>query len=365
MHTFSSPLIALIRFLATTACTIGVLLISGHVCAQESGNQEESPVPILTREQAESLQMESTQGEEIPLLGEKGGVVLDDMQERGSKLVSYFAKWVDSFFDDPRYLVEENRSRIKIKLALGYSELYDFEFQPGVDIRLNLPQLENRFNIFISANDDSDFDVDSNPISNADPNSGEELTVGVRYFLALGERYNVSVDTGLSLSYVFAGLRYRHLHQFLSTDWNGRFTNRLRYYSDDGWENRASYDVERALGERFFLRTTLTGIVAQRFDGVPASAVAKLYQVLNIDRALLYEVGVFTNTEPEFELTDLQLRLRYRQRFYRDWLVVEVAPQVSFPNEFDNETNLGLVVKLEADFGYLKDLKAYESVLKF
>jgi hypothetical protein len=261
--------------------------------------------------------------------------------------------------------VEENRSRIKIKLALGYSDLYDFEFQPGVDIRLSLPQLENRFNIFISANDDSDFDVDSNPISNEDPNSGEELTVGARYFLALGERYNVSVDTGLSLNYAFAGLRYRHLHQFLGTDWNGRFTNRLRYYSDNGWENRASYDVERALGERFFLRTTFTGIVAERFDGVPASAVAKLYQVLNIERALLYEVGVFTNTEPEFELTDLQLRLRYRQRFYRDWLVLEVAPQVSFPNEFDNETNPGLVLKLEADFGYLKDLKAYESVLKF
>ena len=282
--------------------------------------------------------MESTQGENIPLLGDKGGVILDDLQDRGSKLVSYFAKWVDSFFDDPRYLVEENRTRIKIKLAFGYSELYDFEFQPGVDIRLSLPQLENRFNILISANDDSDFDIDSNPISNTDLNSGEELTVGVRYFLALGEKYNVSVDTGVSLNYVFAGLRYRHLHRFLSTDWNGRFTNRLRYYSDDGWENRASYDVERGLDERFFLRTTFTCIVAERFDGVPASAVVRLYQVLDIDRALLYEVGTFTNNEPEFELTDLQLKIRYRQRFFRDWLVVEVAPQVSLSNSFGNET---------------------------
>ena len=87
MHTFSPHLIALIRCLATAACVIGVLLISAHVCAREPSNQEESPVPILTREQAETLPMESTQGEKMPLLGEKGGVMLDEMQDKGSKLV--------------------------------------------------------------------------------------------------------------------------------------------------------------------------------------------------------------------------------------------------------------------------------------
>ncbi|MEJ2058740.1 MAG: hypothetical protein P8X39_12985 [Desulfofustis sp.] len=61
----------------------------------------------------------------------------------------------------------------------------------------------------------------------------------------------------------------------------------------------------------------------------------------------------------------MQLKLRYRQRFYRDWLVLEVAPQVTFPSDHDHEMNPGLIVKFEADFGYLEDLQAYQSVFKF
>jgi len=362
-------------FIFTVSGSLGVVVLvvmaavtlsaPGHLGAQEQKQKESSEVPILTREQAETLPKESTQGEDIPLLGEDTERTLDELQSRGSELVADFATWVDSFFDNSRYAAEENRTRLKLKLDFGYSEFYDFEFQPGLDLRIHVPRLENRFNIFVRANDDSDFDIDSTPISNTDRNTREELTAGVQYFIAMGEKYNVSVDTGLSLNYAYAGLRYRHLHQFFSTDWDGRFTDRLRYYTDDGWENKASYDLERSLGNRFFWRNTLTGVVAERFDGLPASLVVSLYQVLNIERAILYDVGAYTNTEPEFELTDLQVKLRYRQRFYRDWLVLEVAPQLTFPREYDNDMNPGIVIKFEADFGYLKDQKAYDSIFKF
>ncbi len=353
------------KVISALAFTTYLQLSSYPVIAQQTDTTEPSKVPILTKEQAETLPKESTQGDDIPLLGEKSERKLDELQVKGSQLVTDFATWVDSFFDDPRYVSEENRTRAKLKLTFGYSDFYDFEFQPGIDLRLNLPALENRFNIFLRANDDSDFNTDSNPISNTDRNAGEELTAGVQYFLALGEKYNISVDTGLSFNYAYAGLRFRHLHQFFSTGWEGRFTDRVRYYTDEGWENKASYDLERSLGERFFLRNTLTGVVAERFDGVPASLVVSLYQVLNIERAILYDVGAYTNTEPEFELTDLQFKIRYRQRFFRDWLVLEVAPQATFPKEYDNEFNPGIVIKFEADFGYLKDTKAYESIFKF
>ena len=190
-------------------------------------------------------------------------------------------------------------------------------------------------------------------------------SAGIQYFLALGERYNLSTDFGLSVGYAFAGLRYRYEHPLFGNLWVGRFTDRMRYYTDDGWENKVSYDIERNLGERYFLRTTLTGIVAERFDGLPFSGVARLYQVIDIERAILYDAGAYFDTDPEFEVTDVQLTLRYRQRFFRDWLVIEVAPQLTFPASDDHGANPGLVVKLEADFGYLEDRKAYDSVFSF
>ena len=181
----------------------------------------------------------------------------------------------------------------------------------------------------------------------------------------MGEKYNVSTQLGISTSYLYAGLRYRYLHPLFDGNWEGRFTNRLRYYTDDGWENKTSYDIETHFDERFFFRTIFTGVLSEANDGFPFSAVLRLYQVFNIDSAILYDIGGYFDTEPEPDMTDLQFKVRYRQRFYRDWLVLEVAPLVTFPLEYDREVNPGLIVQFEFDFGYLKDREAYQNIFSF
>jgi hypothetical protein len=325
-------------------------------------------VPLLNEQQAQTLDRESTQGDDMPLLDEQAEKKLDEFQQKGSEIVISAAEWIDSFFDDPRYLAEENRTRLKVKLGLGYSKYYDLETYSAIDLRVHLPRLENKANFFLRLNDDSDFDADSSPIPNTEggrKNDQERASAGFQYFLAMGEKYNISTEVGVSLDYLYGGLRYRHLHSLFNDDWSGRFTNRLRYYTDDGWENKASYDIERFFGERFLYRNIFTAVFSEAEEGVPFSAITRLYQVLDIDTALSYEAGGYFNTEPEPEVTDVQLKVRYRQRFYRDWLVLEVAPQITFPSEYDHAFNPGIVTRFEFDFGYLSDHKAFDSVFKF
>lgn len=71
------------------------------------------------------------------------------------------------------------------------------------------------------------------------------------------------------------------------------------------------------------------------------------------------------DTDPEFTVTDIKLKLRYRQRFFRDWLVLEIGPQLTFPEDHDYKVNPGIIIKFEADFGYLSDRKAYQSIFRF
>lgn len=340
-----------------------------HTSAIEFEKKEKlAALPLLNQRQAQTLDTESTQGDNIPLVDSDTEAKLDIFQQKGSDIVLTATEWVDSFFDDPRYLAEENRTRVKIKLGLGYSKHYDLETYSAIDLRINLPKLENKTNIFLSLNDDSDFDSDSAPIGNTDGTRTDQestLTAGVQHFLLMGEKYNLSTEVGVSFDYLYGGLRYRHLHPLFNDNWSGRFTNRLRYYTDDGWENKASYDIESFLGERFFTRSTITAVFSEKEEGVPFSVVGRLYQVLNIDSALSYDVGAYFNTEPKSEVTDIQLTVRYRQRFYRDWLVFEVAPIFTFPAEYDHEFNPGILTKFEFDFGYLNDHEAFESVFKF
>ena len=289
---------------------------------------------------------------------------LDELQQKGSQYVTGAAQWLDSFFNDPRYIAEENRTRARISLKLGYDRFDEFEVKPGLRLRLRLPGLEDRAKFYLKAGDD-DFDIDSNSIIETENDRDEDVTAGFKYFLKQTEKYNISTGVGASTSYVYAGLRFRHLHPFFSTTWKGRFTNRLRYYSDDGWENKAAYDIERYLGDKFFFRTSFTGVLQEVDDNIPLSAVARLYQVIDIDRALQYDLGTYFDTDPDFDVEDVQLRIRYRQRFYRDWLVLEIAPQLTFPSEYDHEINPGITFKFEADLGYEEYENAYKSIFKF
>lgn len=169
---------------------------------------------------------------------------------------------------------------------------------------------------------------------------------------------NISTTAGVSFNYAYAGLRYRGVYDYGT--WQGRFVSRMRYYTDDGWESRNQYDIERHIFDKLLFRTTAEANWQEKENGIPHVLIFSLYQVLNADRALHYDIGNYFNTRPNYQMTDIVFRVRYRQRFYRDWLVAEVAPQVSFPKEYDREFNPGIIFKLEAEFGY----KSYKDQMK-
>lgn len=134
----------------TTVLASGLLLI--FVClssASAADSAGKSPsVPLLSEEQAENLPRGTAQIDDIPLLDEESEETMDAIQQRGSEMLINAASWIDSFFYDPRYSEEENRTRARLKLKFGYSRFYDFEFKPSIDLNINLPQMNNKIVIF-------------------------------------------------------------------------------------------------------------------------------------------------------------------------------------------------------------------------
>ena len=116
-----------------------------HAAAASAGpEQKQTEHPILTEEQAATLPQKSTQGGDIPLLTEKNTRTLDELQKKGTALLGSTASWIDSFFSDPRYTEEENRTMARIKLGAAYTRNDDFESVSSIDLRLKLPLLEKR-----------------------------------------------------------------------------------------------------------------------------------------------------------------------------------------------------------------------------
>lgn len=306
------------------------------------------------------------QGDDIPLLDPKNELMVDNAQVEASALLYEVSEWIDSFFDDGRFVEEENESRATLKLAVGYSRFDDLEIEPRLKLRLKLPKLSSRAHLILEAAEDSDFDDDDSPTNSFSDNhsdeDGGEFRAAIRWFLKDTDTFNVAVDAGGSWNYLYGSLRFRALQDF--DDWQGRFTNRLRWYTNDGWENRTTYDLEHHFNEDFFFRATTKFNYYETEDGFPHSQHFRLYQVLTAIQALSYETSIYMETEPSYKSTDLQFILKYRQRFYRDWLMLEISPRVSFPEEHDREINPELIFTLEASFGNNASEEGFKKIFK-
>lgn len=309
---------------------------------------------------------EAEQGEDIPILKQENELMLDKTQAEASVLLYEVSEWIDSFFDDGRFNEEENASRATLKLAVGYSKNDDVEIQPRLNVRLKLPKLSSRANLILEAAEDSDFDDEDSPDNNfSDDHSdddGGEFRVALRWFLTESDTSNVAFDAGGSWNYLYGSFRLRTLQEF--GDWQGRFTNRLRWYTDDGWENRATYDLEKRINDDFFFRATSKFNYYEEEDGFPHSQHFRLYQVLSSIQAISYETAFYMETEPSYKLSDLQLIFKYRQRFLRDWLMLEISPRATFPEKYDRDFNPGIFFTLEASFGNNANEESFKKIFK-
>ena len=85
-----------------------------------------------------------TQGNDIPLISDDYERKVDATHQKTSELLLSAADWLDSFFGDDRYSLEENTTRVKLRLSYGYSRFDGYEFSPRVSLQLKLPKLSKK-----------------------------------------------------------------------------------------------------------------------------------------------------------------------------------------------------------------------------
>jgi hypothetical protein len=273
-----------------------------------------------------------------------------------SEQVRRLGAWVDRFFADENYEAEINKSWLRIRLD-SFSELYE---GTSVDARarlhLKVPALNKRLRFeILSAGEPDDLEgTGSDSTGSPPPGAAEEKTsAAVSYiFRSLKER---SIIARLGLNFdgytpnPYAGIRYRELVP-LNDDWNFRFTQRVRFYTLDGIESRTSLDLERVLEEDMLFRTSLNGTWLQEDPNYFYNLGFALFRPLDEKSAVEYQLINDFRTDPH-RLDRITVRLRHRQKIWRDWLTFEVAPQVSFPDERGFEPVPGILFRLDATFG--------------
>jgi hypothetical protein len=274
------------------------------------------------------------------------------------------AGWLDSFFGDERYVLEENRSYFRFRYDVFAEEAAATLFKPAVDLRLALPQLEKKTHIVFSAEPSATPAGTGTPVTTpgeATPATGQSfaapetrnLTSALLYILRSMPRESIIVRTGVQLSQgkpvIFGSPRYRALIPLGA--WDFRFTQEALYRTDTQWQTDTRFDFERKLPHDLFFRASIDGVWLASTAGYTYSHSVSLRQPFGATHALDYEWINVYHTRPSMILTEVAFRIRYRHSFWREWLFFELAPQIRYPEDRKFDDTPGILFRLEVFFG--------------
>ncbi len=332
--------------------SIAALLLCAVICVTAAQPQGAHAEPSAAAE-TESTTTPDNLPEEV---AEPTGV--DLARDAMSRSVNDAAKWFDAFFGDERFVTEEARTRIRLTPSVFFEEGESVDTRFRINARISLPRLNKKLRLVIAdTSEDEESILDQGTFPEAGGTENDTTAIGLQYFLRAKEDRNLSITAGLKRGDnqavdFFIGPRYRKTWNLDS--WQIRFTERIRYFADLGWDSRTRFDFERLLRpDLFFRATTDLRWVQDDFDehGFQLIVTPTLTQRLKSRAGIDYQWFNVFHSRPNQHLDSTTLRVRYRQRIWRKWLFYEANPQVAFRDDDDFDATPGIEFRLEASIG--------------
>lgn len=277
--------------------------------------------------------------------------------ERG---VHRAAAWIDSFLSDERSLAEENRSWFSVRAEAFADQRDEEDLELHLGGRLVLPQFENRLHIAFGGEPEEEVGGETVGAGTPPPTSPvttteepREADLGLQYMLRTSSRNHIRAELGARFDEFdidpYVGVRWRHTLPL--GDWQARAAERLRAYADAGFDSRTTLDLERLVGETHFFRATTYARWREDEPGVDYGERFRLFQRVDDSRIVSFEWDNDFVTEPEDVLDALTLRVRVSHRWDHGHFLFEIAPQISWREEYDYDPSAGLFLSLELAFG--------------
>lgn len=152
--------------------------------------------------------------------------------------------------------------------------------------------------------------------------------------------------------------RLRGYRLFSTENWQVPLSETLLWQSSQGFSATTELGFLRSITERVALGFVTDATWRQRLGGFDLSQTANLAWRINRRSLAVLELGAYGTTKPQLTDTSYSVAFRYRRYLYRDWLLVELRPQVFFTRVNHFNAAPGFVLQLEAYFGsnYLGNL---------
>jgi hypothetical protein len=237
----------------------------------------------------------------------------------------------------------------------GFSQKFRFR------MKMPLPHLDERYNAFIGTFSRDEFVTERDQASGAIPRqrSGgtideDQTLLGIQYREREGGRFEA--DAGIRIRFpidpfVKAGYRFEHRtgNDFLISLRETGF-----WQNSEGFGLTSRLDVERPLDIDALIRWTASATISQESEGVRGYSALTVYKDIGRERSIAGQIFTAGEFDAAVPLGEYGIRVAYRRKVLRDWLVLELRPSVTWPKDDPlqpRKASWGFGVGLEMSFG--------------
>lgn len=287
------------------------------------------------------------------------------IQERSQAVLRSWSchsfRWFDSWWGD-EYDFRENEVSGWFTMGGEYREYDGFDGRLRLKVRSSLPNLSNRWDIWLGRFDEESY------VSDTLGQGGNFYTPGVvdrdeedSWLLGMGHKrrgrkngwdWNVGVRLRLPPEpYVKASYIY---YTKPSAETDLRLRQTFFWRSDRGFGTTSRGDLSWWVDDVNVMYWEATGTVAEDTEGTRWFVGQTWYHLMKERHSFSLLAYAKGETSAEVEFKDAGLNFIYRQPFTRDYIYVSMGPTVSWPREKryeERKFNLGFGVWLEVEFG--------------
>lgn len=224
----------------------------------------------------------------------------------------------------------------------------DVEYKLSGKLKLELPNTNKRIKLLVASEDDSDFDINKQPLQSI---QNASYSTAVRYILNERSAWQTDIDVGLKGGLPlnpYSRLRARRYGD--SFGWQHRFTQSLYYRHIEGWGETSElrYDRNIRTNQLVVFNTEADYLLKNNYFDIYSDIT--LYQKINEGSALAYQVGIVGDTDRGSVISSYFSGVKYRKLIYKDWVYASVNPQIEWNRDREYRRMWVLMFSLETIF---------------
>lgn len=258
-------------------------------------------------------------------------------------------QYVDRFFGDEIRKEDNETTRLSLRVGVKVSRDNDVELDQDVDVRLSLPNLENRLQLIV----DNTLDVQEPGVAGNYREAWQDSSpdAGLRYIFFENERFRFNVDGGLRFSgsvQAFGRVRGRYTVPF--DIWEMRLSQRGEWYTSDGFKTLSDMTWSRSLPNHALFRSRSTLSWEEEEAGYAPGQSFTYFKVLDSKTSWRSVLRARWPETPDGGKAVYGNDYTYRRLIYSDWLFSEITPGYEFLEEKDYLFNPFISVVFELVF---------------